>query len=234
MTKANLAVVARSAAVSESPEVAHRGRPRVAGKFFFHNGEKLFVRGVTYGPFAAGSHGALFPEREQVERDFAADAARSAPTACAPSRPRRAGCSTGPLGQGCGCSSASRGPSTSVSSIAARRWTPTGGGARRACATVAGHPALSRLPDRQRDPARHRALVRPRARARLPAHARRRGREDRSRARWSATRTSRRPSTSDCRLRRLRLLQRLPAPREPTSAATWRACRTSRTTSRSC
>ncbi|MET0153840.1 MAG: glycosyltransferase [Candidatus Binatia bacterium] len=72
MTKANLAVVARSAAVSESPEVAHRGRPRVAGKFFFHNGEKVFVRGVTYGPFAAGSHGALFPEREQVERDFAA------------------------------------------------------------------------------------------------------------------------------------------------------------------
>jgi glycosyltransferase involved in cell wall biosynthesis len=72
MTKANLAVVARSAAVSESPEVEHRGRPRVAGKFFFHNGEKVFVRGVTYGPFGVGSHGALFPERGQVERDFAA------------------------------------------------------------------------------------------------------------------------------------------------------------------
>jgi hypothetical protein len=71
MTKANLAVVARSAAVSESPEVAHAGRPRVAGKFFFHNGEKVFVRGVTYGPFASGSHGAPFPECEQVERDFA-------------------------------------------------------------------------------------------------------------------------------------------------------------------
>jgi beta-galactosidase/beta-glucuronidase len=72
MTKANLAVVARSAAVSESPEVAHQGRPRVAGKFFFHNGEKVFVRGVTYGPFDVGLHGAPFPERAQVERDFAA------------------------------------------------------------------------------------------------------------------------------------------------------------------
>jgi len=72
MTKANLAVVARSAAVSESPEVEHRGRPRVAGKFFFHNGEKVFVRGVTYGPFAVGSHGVPFPDHGQVERDFAA------------------------------------------------------------------------------------------------------------------------------------------------------------------
>jgi glycosyltransferase involved in cell wall biosynthesis len=72
MTKANLAVVARSAVVSESIDVVHRGRPRVAGKFFFHNGEKVFVRGVTYGPFAVGSHGAPFPEREQVEEDFSA------------------------------------------------------------------------------------------------------------------------------------------------------------------
>jgi len=72
MAKANLAVVARSAPVSESAEVAKQGRPRVAGKFFFHNGEKIFVRGVTYGPFITGSHGAPFPERERVESDFAA------------------------------------------------------------------------------------------------------------------------------------------------------------------
>ena len=72
MAKANLAVVARSAVASESPEVAERGRPRVAGKFFFHNGEKVFVRGVTYGPFTAGTHGARFPERDQVDHDFAA------------------------------------------------------------------------------------------------------------------------------------------------------------------
>ena len=71
MAKANLAVVARSAAVSESLQVAERSRPRVAGKFFFHKGEKVFVRGVTYGPFATGSHGSPFPERDQVARDFA-------------------------------------------------------------------------------------------------------------------------------------------------------------------
>src|SRR5438093_7533519 len=71
MAKANLAVVARSAAVSESPEVAERGRPRVAGKFFFRSGEKVFVRGVTYGPFATAANGARFPEHDQVARDFA-------------------------------------------------------------------------------------------------------------------------------------------------------------------
>ncbi|MBI2964374.1 MAG: glycosyltransferase [Deltaproteobacteria bacterium] len=72
MAKANLAVVARSAAVSESPGAARSGRPRVAGKFFFHNGEKVFVRGVTYGPFAAGADGTPFPGPDQAARDFAA------------------------------------------------------------------------------------------------------------------------------------------------------------------
>ncbi len=72
MAKANLATVARSAAVSEAPQPSGVARPRVAGKFFFCNGEKAFVRGVTYGPFAAGSHGAPFPEKERVARDFTA------------------------------------------------------------------------------------------------------------------------------------------------------------------
>jgi O-antigen biosynthesis protein len=43
---------------------------RVQGKFFFAGAEKCFVKGVTYGPFAPGSHGAQFPERETVIRDF--------------------------------------------------------------------------------------------------------------------------------------------------------------------
>jgi glycosyltransferase involved in cell wall biosynthesis len=72
MAKASLAVVARSVAVSESPEAAEVGRVRVAGKFFAHNGEKVFLRGATYGPFAPATHGARFPEREQVAHDFAA------------------------------------------------------------------------------------------------------------------------------------------------------------------
>lgn len=42
----------------------------VKGKFFFVDGEKFFIKGVTYGPFAPASHGAPFPEREQVTQDF--------------------------------------------------------------------------------------------------------------------------------------------------------------------
>ncbi|HVB17924.1 MAG TPA: glycosyltransferase [Stellaceae bacterium] len=44
---------------------------RVHGKFFFAGDDKHFVKGVTYGPFAAGTHGAQFPERAIVEHDFA-------------------------------------------------------------------------------------------------------------------------------------------------------------------
>ena len=40
------------------------------GKFFFVDGEKFFLKGVTYGPFAPASHGAPFPERSLIERDF--------------------------------------------------------------------------------------------------------------------------------------------------------------------
>src|SRR5262245_10986291 len=41
------------------------------GKFFFVDGEKFFVKGVTYGPFKPATHGAPFPERPVMERDFA-------------------------------------------------------------------------------------------------------------------------------------------------------------------
>jgi GT2 family glycosyltransferase len=42
----------------------------VRGKFFFAGEQKFFVKGVTYGPFGAGSHGSQFPERDMVVRDF--------------------------------------------------------------------------------------------------------------------------------------------------------------------
>ncbi len=42
----------------------------VKGKFFFAGDEKHFVKGVTYGPFPIGSHGAQFPERKIVQKDF--------------------------------------------------------------------------------------------------------------------------------------------------------------------
>jgi glycosyltransferase involved in cell wall biosynthesis len=55
-------------------EAAHfdpPGQIRVHGKFFFLGKSKHFIRGVTYGPFAQGSHGAQFPEPFMVRRDFA-------------------------------------------------------------------------------------------------------------------------------------------------------------------
>jgi glycosyltransferase involved in cell wall biosynthesis len=44
---------------------------RVCGKFFFAGEKKHFIKGVTYGPFSIGIHGAPFPERDRVEADFA-------------------------------------------------------------------------------------------------------------------------------------------------------------------
>ena len=45
---------------------------RVDGRFFrAPGGDKHFVKGVTYGPFTVGSHGAPFPEAAVVARDFA-------------------------------------------------------------------------------------------------------------------------------------------------------------------
>src|ERR1700693_1093473 len=46
------------------------GPIRVHGKFFFAGDAKHFVKGVTYGPFAVGTHGSQFPERAVVGRGF--------------------------------------------------------------------------------------------------------------------------------------------------------------------
>jgi GT2 family glycosyltransferase len=67
--------------IISDPEVERLRAPRVSlatdlrrvvpkGKFFFVDEEKFFVKGVTYGPFAPASHGAPFPERPVMERDF--------------------------------------------------------------------------------------------------------------------------------------------------------------------
>jgi len=45
------------------------------GKFLFDGNEKLYVRGATYGTFAADENGDEFPCAEVVARDFAAMAA---------------------------------------------------------------------------------------------------------------------------------------------------------------
>ncbi len=45
-------------------------RVRTDGKFFRKAGQKLFIKGVTYGPFAKNSDGEPFHSPEQTEKDF--------------------------------------------------------------------------------------------------------------------------------------------------------------------
>ncbi len=55
----------------DRPQAGLAGRVSVHGKFFFRGADKHFLKGVTYGPFGPGSHGAQVPERPMVERDLA-------------------------------------------------------------------------------------------------------------------------------------------------------------------
>src|SRR5262245_37741423 len=59
----------RTGAVLQGTSTA--ARPLCRGKFLFVNGEKFYVRGVTYGTFRPDAEGVEFPCREVVERDFA-------------------------------------------------------------------------------------------------------------------------------------------------------------------
>ena len=47
-----------------------QSRASVSGKGFRANGEKLFLKGLTYGPFAPNGGGDCFASREQTELDF--------------------------------------------------------------------------------------------------------------------------------------------------------------------
>lgn len=60
--------------------VSHAAPPRRArvvaqGKFFLVEGEKFYVRGVTYGPFRPASDGCAYKTLGEVDRDFSAMAA---------------------------------------------------------------------------------------------------------------------------------------------------------------
>lgn len=46
-------------------------RIRTAGKFFRLAGEKLFIKGCSYGPFAPNSAGEPLPKRDRLRDDFA-------------------------------------------------------------------------------------------------------------------------------------------------------------------
>src|SRR5262245_36145242 len=47
------------------------GRPRVNGKLLEVNGERLLIKGVTYGTFAPNDRGEPFPPFWQLRDDFA-------------------------------------------------------------------------------------------------------------------------------------------------------------------
>jgi O-antigen biosynthesis protein len=47
------------------------GRLSARGKYIYQNGQKFFVRGVSYGPFAPNSRGESYPEPDRVAADFA-------------------------------------------------------------------------------------------------------------------------------------------------------------------
>lgn len=58
------------------PETARTdAHPIVRGKFLYANGEKLYVRGVTYGTFTPDETGEQFPDRSTVAADFSMMAA---------------------------------------------------------------------------------------------------------------------------------------------------------------
>lgn len=52
-----------------------RVRPDARGKFVFEGNEKIWLRGVTYGPFCPDEHGSEYHIPEQAARDFAMMAA---------------------------------------------------------------------------------------------------------------------------------------------------------------
>src|SRR3989440_5980653 len=58
-----------------SASVRTRNRPHVGGKFIYLGDQKLYVRGVTYGPFRPDVDGGEYHSPDDVERDFAQMAA---------------------------------------------------------------------------------------------------------------------------------------------------------------
>ena len=57
--------------IQAQPEPRTQSRPRVSGKFLFAGEEKVYVRGVTYGPFHPDANDCLYHDAKTVDRDFA-------------------------------------------------------------------------------------------------------------------------------------------------------------------
>ncbi len=63
------------AGVALAPVPRIRERPSVKGKFLYQGEEKLYIKGVTYGPFRPSEDGSEYHTSEIVDRDFSAMAA---------------------------------------------------------------------------------------------------------------------------------------------------------------
>jgi cellulose synthase/poly-beta-1,6-N-acetylglucosamine synthase-like glycosyltransferase len=76
MTQAMLRPLPERAPVPALAEVP----PTIGGKFFFVGDHKLYLRGVSYGPFAVSGHGFPFPDEATLIEDFRLMAAVGANT----------------------------------------------------------------------------------------------------------------------------------------------------------
>ena len=194
MTLVDTDEVAAAAALMSTPPVEPAAAIRVGGKFFFAGERKHFVKGVTYGTFRIGSHGAPFPEPAVVDRDFALMSEAGINTVRVFTVP--------PLwlldaAQDGGVAGAGRAALAAAHRLSRQPRDPGGyprGGHRRGSRLRAPSGGL-RLSGRQRDPARHDPLARRRAGAALSEGPRRPGQSASTRRRWSATPTFRRPNT---------------------------------------
>ncbi len=196
-----------------APAPALDGVPvAVGGKFFFVGDHKIYVRGISYGPFGDSDHGFPFPSENLLETDLRLMAELGANTLrtftvpprwlldrAARARAARAG--DHPLGrarllprpQGPGRGDPWHGP----------------GGRRQ----PGGASGALRAAHRQRDPPRHRALVRAGEGPGVPAHA---GRRHQAGSPGYAGELRQLPVHRVPRpdgVPRFRLVQRLPAPR---------------------
>ena len=75
MTAHTNSSTSKSAVRPVFPSAKSDHRPRVQGKFIFVGDKKLYIRGVTYGPFRPDQDGNKYHNPEVVERDFAQMAA---------------------------------------------------------------------------------------------------------------------------------------------------------------
>ena len=67
----------------------HRDRPQAFGKFFYAGGEKLSVKGVTYGAFEPDADGHEYWFHDTIERDFELMAAPGSTPSASRTRCRR-------------------------------------------------------------------------------------------------------------------------------------------------